>query len=132
MTKKRRYLICAAILAACVCIALGGLALLPPGASVTKANFDRLEKRMTRADVEKLLGEPTGGYLLGGSFSTSEDHEYRWCDNDGIASIRFAKNPNDEHAPYAPPGMSDQILDLHWESSETFTDKFRRLLRLAK
>jgi hypothetical protein len=53
MTRKRRYLISAAVLAACICIALGVLALLPPRPGVTKANFDRIEVGMTIADVDE-------------------------------------------------------------------------------
>jgi len=43
MTRKRRYLISAAVLVACVCIALGVLAMLPPRPGLTKANIDRIE-----------------------------------------------------------------------------------------
>ena len=35
---------------------LAVLALLPPRARVTKANYDRIEEGMTREQVEKLLG----------------------------------------------------------------------------
>jgi hypothetical protein len=56
MSKKRRYLISAAVLAACVCIVIGVLAMLPPQTGVTKANFDRIEKGMTEKTVEEMFG----------------------------------------------------------------------------
>jgi hypothetical protein len=57
MTRKYRYLACAGILAACVCLTLGIYALLPQQ-GVTKGNFDRIEKGMTMAQVKAILGEP--------------------------------------------------------------------------
>jgi hypothetical protein len=60
MPKKRRYLIAAAILSACVCAALGVLALMPAGPGVTIANVKRIEQGMSRAELVSLLGEPTG------------------------------------------------------------------------
>jgi len=61
MTRKRRILIFAAVLAACVGIALGALAMLPsrpihPG--ITQANFDRINIGTTRGEVERLFGRP--------------------------------------------------------------------------
>ena len=55
VTKKRLILI-AALPLVIVAVTLGVLAMLPPGPGVTKANFDRIEKGMTLAQVELLLG----------------------------------------------------------------------------
>ena len=57
MTKKR-WIVLAGILAACVCATLAVLALLPPRPGVTLANIERIEKGMTLAEVEKILGGP--------------------------------------------------------------------------
>jgi hypothetical protein len=57
MTKKR-WIVLAGILAACVCLTLGVLALLPPRPGVTEANVERIEDGMTREEVEALLGGP--------------------------------------------------------------------------
>ena len=46
---------CAAT-ALCVGIALGVLAVLPSGPGVAKANFDRIELGMTKAEVERIFG----------------------------------------------------------------------------
>jgi hypothetical protein len=55
MTKKRSLLFASLPLA--VAVMLGVLAMLPrPG--VPKARFDRIEKGMTKDEVEDLLGEP--------------------------------------------------------------------------
>lgn len=59
MTNRRRYLIYVAILAACVCIAIGVLAMLRDRPGVTKANYDRIAIGMTRAEVAAILGEPS-------------------------------------------------------------------------
>jgi len=65
MTKKR-WIVLAGILAACVCLTLAVLALLPPRPGVTPANIERIEDGMTRAEVETILGGPgesLGSYL---------------------------------------------------------------------
>src|SRR5262245_40054353 len=53
---KKRYVICAAIFAACVCLALVALALLPPS-GVTKANFDLIEEGMREEEVIAIFGK---------------------------------------------------------------------------
>jgi hypothetical protein len=54
-TKKRLLLIAVPPLS--IAVTLGVLAMLPPGPGVTKANFDRIEKEMTRAEVEQVFGQ---------------------------------------------------------------------------
>jgi hypothetical protein len=55
MTKKRLLLI--ASLPLVIVVTVGVLAMMPPRPGVTKANFDRVEKGMTRAEVEEIFGE---------------------------------------------------------------------------
>jgi len=58
MSRRRRILLSAAVFAACVAVLLGVLAMLPPRPGVTNANFDRIEKGMTFAEVMTILGRP--------------------------------------------------------------------------
>jgi hypothetical protein len=62
MTKKRMALI--AVLPLTVAVIVGVLGLLPPRPGVTKANFDRIEKGMTKAEVEKIFGRQGDEDLL--------------------------------------------------------------------
>jgi outer membrane protein assembly factor BamE (lipoprotein component of BamABCDE complex) len=55
MTQKRLALI-AAVSLAIAAVMVGVLVMLPPGPGVTKANFDRIEKGMTKAKVEEIFG----------------------------------------------------------------------------
>jgi hypothetical protein len=55
MTKKR-CLTFTGVSAACVCLALGVPAMLPPRPGVTKANFDRLPDGATLAEVTEVFG----------------------------------------------------------------------------
>ncbi len=61
MTKKRLALI--AVLPLTVAVILGALAMLPPPPGVTKANFDRIQDGMTKAEVEEIFGTgPASGW----------------------------------------------------------------------
>src|SRR5260370_1056805 len=57
MTKKR-WIVLAGMLAACVCLTLAVLAMLPPPPGVTLPNIERIKDGMTRAEVETILGGP--------------------------------------------------------------------------
>jgi len=120
MRRKRRYLISAGILVACVCVALGVLAMLPPRPGVTKANFDRIEKGMTMATVNEVFGkEPL---LLGGiAFGTLHNCYARetWFHENGASATLWFHN--------------DSVTDTRWrDSTESITDKLRRWLHLPK
>jgi hypothetical protein len=57
MTTTKRLLLFASLpLAAAV--TLGILSILPYRPGITKANFDRIEKGITKAEVERIFGEP--------------------------------------------------------------------------
>jgi hypothetical protein len=118
MTKKRRYLVCASTLAACVCIVLGVLAMMPARPGVTKANFDRIEEGMTQAEVDALLGKSRRGSSTMG----------------GGTIITFADYLGDDGARAAIVFWNDRADgDKSWtDSTETLTDKLRRWLRLPR
>jgi hypothetical protein len=56
--KKKWWIIATALIAGCIGLVLGVLALLPPRPGVTKENFDRIEEGMSRAKVEEVFGGP--------------------------------------------------------------------------
>jgi hypothetical protein len=107
MTKKRLLLIASVPLT--IAVTLGVLAMLPPSPGVTKANFDRIQDGMTRAEVEQILGGKgkMGGVKL-----------WRfWEGNDGSeAGIAF---------------IDDCVTEKRWTIyNETILDKIRRWLHL--
>jgi hypothetical protein len=53
---KRRYTIFIVGFVAFTATVLGVLVIMPPRTGVSKANFDRIEAGMTRAEIGKLLG----------------------------------------------------------------------------
>ena len=111
MTSKFRYLISAAVLVACVCLALAVVANLPPRPGVTKANFDRIEVGMTYAEVTAIFGN--SGYAF----------------DDGIAIRIFADDRSIACVDFA----DDSVTSKAWHSSpESIPDKLRRWLNLPK
>jgi hypothetical protein len=115
---KRRYLILALGFVAFVGIVLGVLAILPPRTGITKANFDRIEKRMTVEDCEALLGD--GWWRLSDTFSERNTPGFFtmvWRKDDG-ACIRV--------------DFDDYIVTTtSWtDSTLTILDRIRRWLQL--
>ena len=57
---RKRWFVKAVTLAACICLGLGVFALLVPDdrPGATNANFERIEKGMTTAEVQAIFGEP--------------------------------------------------------------------------
>ena len=118
MTRKRLLLIASLPLA--IAVTLGVLALLPPSPGVNKANFDRIEKGMTRAEVEAIFGGPSESktYTTVGEITTITDVwgqiEQGKCV--GLANVNF---------------QDEMVVDKEWHSvPETLLDKFRRWLHL--
>jgi hypothetical protein len=89
--------------------------MLPPSPGVTRANFDRIEKGMTRAEVEEILGEKGDWRWI--VQDREEKSEWAWRANDGPeAVINFEM---------------DCVTEKQWSgSNETFPDKIRRWLHL--
>ena len=105
---RKRLLLSAGTMAAIVGVTLLVLAMLPPSAGVTNANFDRIEDGMSKAEVVSLLGE--NGITFGRATS--------WYADDGSSVVVV--------------GFEDDcvIFKECLPSHETILDKIRRWLRL--
>ncbi len=55
---QRKFLLIIAVLPLSIALAAAALAMMPPTTGVTKANVDRIQKGMERAEVCEVLGEP--------------------------------------------------------------------------
>ena len=109
MTKKR-LLLFAGFLAACVCLPLGVVATLPPGPGVTKVTYDRIEKGMTRNDVNAVFGTPNFREGVANSTIT-------WWGNDGYVEIKF--------------DFDERVIRKSWldiSRNETTLQKLNRIL----
>jgi hypothetical protein len=120
MTKKR-LLLFGGFLAACVCLPLGVVAMMPSSPGVTKANFDRIQEGMTKAQVQEIFGEE--GRVSNLVFEIDRKKSRYWMDfraNDwSLAWI--AVHPDDDEI----------VIEKKWQDSgETFSDKIRRWLHL--
>jgi len=115
---RRRLIILSIGAIAVVSIGLGILAVLPPQPGVTKANFDRIEKGMTLADVEAILGSESMSHFDHGESGPLISREI-WHGVDR-SSTRIT--------------FDDGIVcEKQWrDSTETLTDKLRRWLHLPK
>ena len=92
MNKKWWFSI-AALFALAVALVIAIPMLLPPTPGVTYANYSRLEKGMTRRQVEDLLGKPNGQALPWIAFEGSgRDENSHWHHEDDTLSIRFDEN----------------------------------------
>jgi len=108
MTRKRRYLISAAVLAACVCVAI---AFALPSSSITKENFDQIEQGMTLAQVERILGGKGDAFV-------GEGQRF-WKHADGtVIIVRLNEG---------------KVLDQRFfPSTESIPDKLHRWMSLPK
>jgi outer membrane protein assembly factor BamE (lipoprotein component of BamABCDE complex) len=90
VTKTRLLLIVFLPLTA-VAVSVGMLAMLPPGPGVTKANFDRIEKGMTRAQVEEIMGRPSMAEPITFSFNDTLITRTEWSgsneDGDNVCVV---------------------------------------------
>lgn len=113
MTKRRLLLI--ASLPLTVVVTLGVLAMLPsddrPG--VTKANYDRIKRGMTKAEVEEVFGETSD---LGMRLNSAITYEWRHTDG-SCAEVTFS--------------LGGLAARKQWhDSNESFLDRIRRWLHL--
>jgi hypothetical protein len=114
MTRKR-WIVMAGMLATCVCVTLGVLAMLPPRRGVTPADIARIENGMTRTEVERILGDP--GMSLRSSIYGEYQGQTIWFDpqTGTMVVVDFS-----EH---------NRVVEISWEP-ETFRQKLKRLLHL--
>jgi hypothetical protein len=115
MSRKHMFLLAPLPLA--VAVTLGALAILPPHPGVTKANFDRIQKTMTKAEVELLLGGT--GLTFHGFAHHEPPRTFVWSGDDG--SVVFVEITD------------NSVITKKWgPSTESITDKIRRWLHLRK
>jgi hypothetical protein len=103
-----------AMLAICIGVVSGAIIMLPARPCLSKANFDRIEMGMTREEVERILGQPTG----------QADRI-----DDGIAEVVWI-GADDARAriEFANGVVRDMAFQ---ESNETAWDKLRRWTRVV-
>jgi hypothetical protein len=114
MTKKRLALI--AVLPLTFAVGLCVLAMLPPRPGVTKGNYDRIEKGMTKAEVEEIFGEE-GIHRF--QFDEGQDASQWWGDDFSRATVFF---------------INDHVEEKSWRraSNESALDIIRRWLHIPK
>jgi hypothetical protein len=110
---KKRLSVLAGSLAACVCLTLGILAMLPSRPGVTKENFDLIEKGMARAKVEGIFGRQGKWYL-----SIKGKNTMCWQAYDGsVVHVWF---------------FNDCVAEMEWrDSNEPVIGPICRWLRFA-
>ena len=79
---RKRLLLAAGTMAGLVGVFLVVLAMLPAGPGVTKANFDRIEKGMTLAEVKEIFGRE-------GKEAPREPGYYWYADDGSVAAVGF-------------------------------------------
>ena len=113
MTRKRLGVI-AGMFVSMACLVLVTLAMFPLRPGVTKANFDRIEEGMTRAQVEEFFGRP--GTVI------------RHDGPGGKAAITWEA---DDRSGASVGFLNDCVTGAIWNNSpETVPDKIRRWLHL--
>jgi outer membrane protein assembly factor BamE (lipoprotein component of BamABCDE complex) len=116
MTKKR-CIVLAGMLAACVPLTLAVLALLPPRQGVMPANIARIENGMTRAEVDKILGGPGTVYFDAIVSPGGPKTDIRWG------------HPHDGTSVTVSFDRDNRVEAIFWEPPETFMQKLRRFVR---
>jgi len=104
---KRRWIVAGGILAGATTLWFLLFVAFPPRPGVTKANFDRIEKGMTRADVEELFGKPASGSYLHGGKKIRHTCEL-WSGDEGSATIIC----DEEHGIVADKEWSTRKLSV--------------------
>jgi hypothetical protein len=98
------------VVLACVLIA-GIVVLLLPRERVTRANFEKIEIGMSLADVERLLGPPSGRQPMLGMF---QDGRFVWDGLDGAEELRRKGYGDYDMLGWASPGIEIVVFfDIH-------------------
>jgi hypothetical protein len=116
MTKKRLILVVALPFAA-IAMTVAVLAILPPRPGVTKANFDRIQEGMTRAEVEEIFGGPSSEDVVistkdGKMIITFDQPRVKgWGADDGLAVIEFDEKGKTKEKSWSglPLSLFDRI-----------------------
>jgi hypothetical protein len=125
----RRLLLLTAILGLVVLVVqLAVLPVLHPKPSITRANYDRIEKGMTAEEVRGILG-PEGYHakrhiiipMTGVMFRRS------WVSDEAVITISFCPEGD---APSMPPFEEWRVTHKHYGElpPEPFQERLRRLL----
>jgi hypothetical protein len=115
MTTKKRLLLIALPLIV-VAVTFGVLAMLPPRPGVTKANFDRIEKGMTQAEVEeRFFGVPV--LVIDDGPRRMTRYEGPTQHGDAVVRIMFDEN-----------GRVFEKLWWGW-TPETFSERLKRWIQ---
>jgi hypothetical protein len=86
---------------------------------VMEKKFESLTRDMTKADVEAVLGQPSGCLRGGGSLSLCEQYDYSYQGEDGSISITFRENGAARDTLSGPPGMQSRINTMDWHPKAT-------------
>ena len=113
------------------------LALQPERPGVTPANIERIEKGMTLAEVEKILGGPGKRYdsdpLFGHVFYDAWGNE-GWQSGphliDASRTVFVWGHPSEETWVAVYFDDANSVIGKLWRARETFLEMLRRLLRL--
>jgi hypothetical protein len=94
------------------CLLVGGIViLLLPRERVTRANFEKIEIGMSLADVERLLGPPSGRKPMLGMF---QDGRFVWDGLDGAEELRRKGYGDYDMLGWASPGIEIVVFfDTH-------------------
>lgn len=116
MTRKQRFLLGAALLAACIVVAGFAVSTWPEQSAVTEANLNCVQPGMSMEEVEAVFGEPG-----------IEFHGYAMHRN----TVRIWAN---EDGSFADIVFTDGVVaERRWHASnETMLQKLGRWLRLRK
>jgi hypothetical protein len=137
MTKTRLLLL--ASVPFTIAMTLSVFAMLPPRPGVTKANFDRIEKGMTRAEVEEIFGGKGTTWETFWMRSDADIHKemtkaemHEMFVREGKGWQRFIMRwGEDDGAQAGILIQNDCVVAKQWfDSNETFLDKVRRWLHL--
>ena len=89
--KTKRLLLVAGFLAACICLPLGAVAMIPSGRGVTTAKLEQIKYGMAKEEVEDIFGEQGTEEWMG-------VNSFIWQrDNGGSVAINFDSDNTVRH-----------------------------------
>jgi hypothetical protein len=128
---KKWWLAIAGTFVLAIALAIAIAALLPPTPGVTYANFSRIEKGMTREQVEQLLGRPATRERIN-SF-TWRAHERDIGGLGGNRDVWLSESDDHASAFFNQDGQVTDAVWNFWSDDRTTLEKLRdRLPWIAK